>query len=146
MEGHRFKYPADFDLQTYLAQGWQLQANGSPTEVVIRFDESVARWVSGAHWHASQRIEHEPEGTILFHVTVSGYEEMIYWVLSFGPQAEVLEPAALRAAVADQASRAAARYGAEPASGNDAGDSGSASAPGSERPGQASAPGPERLG
>ena len=83
-EDERFQYPADFDLAEWLAKGWQLQAGGEPTEVVIHFDPAVASWISGSHWHASQRIEKQPDGSLLFRVTVHGYEEMLYWVLSFG--------------------------------------------------------------
>ena len=48
----------------------------------------------------------------MFRVTVHGYEEMVYWVLSFGAQAEVIEPVPLRAAVAEAAGNMAARYAA----------------------------------
>lgn len=110
IEDHRFKYPADFDLQEYLSHGWQLQANGEPTEVVVRFDRSIASWISGGNWHPTQRINHEQDGSIIFRVTVSGYEEILYWVLSFGSQAQVIEPAPLRAAVAEQAAKMVQRY------------------------------------
>ena len=105
-----FRYPADFDLDEWLAKGWQLQAGGEPTEVTVRFDKSVADWIAGGHWHPTQRVERLPDGEILFRVTVTGYEEMLYWVLSFGAQAEVLEPAPLRAAVAEAARRMTEKY------------------------------------
>ena len=110
-EEERFKYPADFDLAEWLSKGWQLQAGGEPTEVVIRFDKEVAAWIAGGQWHGSQRIEKQLDGGILFRVTVHGYEEMVYWVLSFGAQAEVIEPVPLRAAVAEAAAKMTARYG-----------------------------------
>ena len=109
-EDLRFKYPSDFNLQDYLAQGWQLQANGEPTEVVVRFDRSIAEWIAGGQWHPTQKIRHEEDGSIIFRVTVSGYEEMLYWVLSFGSQAQVIEPAPLRAAVAEQAAEMVSHY------------------------------------
>ena len=109
-EDARFQYPKDFDLAEWLSRGWQLQAGGEPTEVVIHFDREVAGWIAGGHWHTSQRIEKQPDGSLLFRVTVHGYEEMLYWVLSFGAQAEVLEPVPLRAAVAEAARKMTARY------------------------------------
>ena len=105
-----FRYPADFDLHEWLSKGWQLQAGGEPTEVIIRFDKDIADWIAGGQWHPAQRLEREDGGTLLFKVTVSGYEEMLYWVLSFGAQAEALEPAPLRAAVAEAARQMTARY------------------------------------
>jgi proteasome accessory factor B len=78
--------------------------------VAVRFDKGVASWIVGGHWHPTQQIEKQADGSLIFRVTVSGYEEMLYWVLSFGAQAEVLEPAPLRAAVAEAADRMMARY------------------------------------
>ncbi len=106
-----FPYPKDFDLGEWLAKGWQLQAGGEPTEVAIRFEQSIADWIAGGQWHPTQQIERLPDGRILFKVTVAGYEEMLYWALSFGAQAEVLEPVPLRAAVAEAAQKMAALYG-----------------------------------
>ena len=115
-ENVRFRYPADFDLQEWLAKGWQLQGGGEPTEVVVRFDKDKANWIADGHWHPTQRIEKEPGGSLLFRVTVTGFEEMLYWVLSFGDKAEVLEPAPLRAAVAEAARNMVTRYAPEPVS------------------------------
>ncbi len=109
-EEARFSYPQDFDLAEWLARGWQLQAGGEPTEVVIRFDAGVAGWIAGGQWHTTQQIEKHPDGSLTFRVTVHGYEEMLYWVLSFGASAEVLEPVPLRAAAAEAAQKMSARY------------------------------------
>lgn len=106
----RFVYPADFDLSEWLEKGWQLQAGGEPTEVVVRFDREIADWIAGGQWHPTQRIERLSDGRLQFTVTVSGYEEMLYWILSFGAQAEVIEPAPLRAAVTEAAEKMIARY------------------------------------
>jgi predicted DNA-binding transcriptional regulator YafY len=106
----RFRYPSDFDLSEWLAKGWQLQSGGEPTEVAVHFIKEVAPWISGGHWHPTQQIEKEPGGSLIFRVTVSGYEEILYWVLSFGAQAEVLEPAPLRAAVVEAAQKMVTQY------------------------------------
>jgi predicted DNA-binding transcriptional regulator YafY len=109
-EGLRFLYPSDFDLNEWLARGWQLQSNGEPTQVVVRFHPEVAPWIAGGHWHPTQQIEKQPDGSLLFRVKVSGYEEMLYWVLSFGEHVEVLEPVPLRAAVAEAAQKMVQLY------------------------------------
>ena len=70
----------------------------------------MAGWIAGGQWHTTQKIEKQPDGSLVFRVTVHGYEEMLYWVLSFGAQAEVLEPLPLRTAVAEAARRMTARY------------------------------------
>lgn len=109
-EGSRFQYPSDFDLSEWLSKGWQLQAGGEPTEVVIHFDREIAGWIAGGHWHANQEIKKQPDGSIIFRVTVHGYDEMKYWVLSFGEYAEVIEPAPLRAAIIETAKQMSSLY------------------------------------
>lgn len=46
---------------------------------------------------------------------VGGLVEVMSWVLGFGRQAEVLEPAHLREAVAEELGTTAERYAEEPA-------------------------------
>jgi predicted DNA-binding transcriptional regulator YafY len=95
----RFRYPQNFDLQEWLARGWQLQGGGEPTEVVVRFAPKTAGWIMGGQWHPTQQLEKSGDGSLLFRVTVSGWEEMLYWILSFGPDVEVISPQGLRDAV-----------------------------------------------
>jgi predicted DNA-binding transcriptional regulator YafY len=48
--------------------------------------------VKEIRWHATQRTENLPGGRVLFRATVSGLEEVRYWVLGFGPAAQVRKP------------------------------------------------------
>lgn len=109
-EQMRFRYPADFNLQEWLARGWQLQSAGEPTEVVVRFGPKIASWILGGQWHPSQQIDKNKDGSVTFRVTVSGFEEMRYWILSFGADAEVIAPDSLRASVAEIAGRMVGTY------------------------------------
>jgi predicted DNA-binding transcriptional regulator YafY len=55
------------------------------------------------------------DGGCELQLRVGGVREIRSWVLSWGADVEVLEPAALRAEVAEQARRMLQRYGAAPA-------------------------------
>jgi predicted DNA-binding transcriptional regulator YafY len=99
----RFRYPADFNLQEWLSRGWQLQSGGTPTEVVVRFAPKTAAWILGGQWHPTQQIDKNKDGSVTFRVTISGSEEMKYWILSFGADAEVIAPESLRKSVAETA-------------------------------------------
>ncbi len=110
-EKMRFRYPQDFNLQEWLARGWQLQSGGEPTEVVVRFSPKQGAWILGGQWHPTQQVEKSGDGSVLFRVTVSGWEEMLYWVLSFGADAEVVSPEVMRQAVAETARKMVERYG-----------------------------------
>jgi predicted DNA-binding transcriptional regulator YafY len=78
--------------------------------VRLRFDASVAHRVREAVWHRSQQLVELPDGGIELTVTVAGIVEIRPWIMSWGEAVEVLEPPALRDAVASAVRAAAARY------------------------------------
>ncbi len=79
--------------------------------MTVRFSKLVARNVAEVSWHKTQRCEFQADGSLDFHVTVSGLGEITWWVLGYGDQAEVIKPPQLRALVAERAARVVERYG-----------------------------------
>ena len=76
----------------------------------MRFGRLVADNVAEVAWHKTQRVTRNEDGTIDFHATVSGLNEISWWILGYGEQAEVLRPAKLRELVAAHAIRMVQRY------------------------------------
>ncbi len=102
----RFQIPRTFSIDRYLGNAWHLIPEPGPDwRVVIRFAKLVARNVAEIAWHKSQRPVFNPDGTMDFHVTISGLNEISWWVLGYGDQAEVLEPAELREIVSRRAAK-----------------------------------------
>ena len=97
-------------IESTLERAWDIIADQPPVEVVLRFVPEVAARVGEATWHPSQRLERQPDGSLLWRATVAGTIEIRLWILSWGADVEVLEPAALRADVAATHARALARY------------------------------------
>ena len=83
---------------------------GGDQQVTIRFQPLVAQNVAEVVWHKTQRTEFNPDGTLDFHVTVSGLGEISWWILGYGDQAEVLAPKKLRDIVVRRAKNLVARY------------------------------------
>lgn len=106
--GESFEYPKDFH-PSQLADGAFGLFRGPATRVRIFFTSKVARYVERRRWHPTQEIRKVTGGVELI-MTVAGTTELVSFALGFGPEAEVLEPAALRAQVADEARRTVARY------------------------------------
>jgi predicted DNA-binding transcriptional regulator YafY len=79
-------------------------------DVVIRFGRDVAQRVAETRWHPRQSETSEEDGSLLWRARVSGVLEIRSWILGWGPDAEVLEPADLRDWVAERHAEAAARY------------------------------------
>jgi predicted DNA-binding transcriptional regulator YafY len=93
-----------------LARAWDVMADEDLLNVVIRFSPSVAKRAAETRWHPSQETEFESDGSMLWRATVAGMREIRIWIMGWGADCEVLEPAALREDVATELSRAAAIY------------------------------------
>lgn len=109
----RYEIPDDFDPDAWLANSWGIwSSEGTPTvRIRLRFDAAIAHRVREAVWHRSQELTELPGGGVELAVAVAGIVEIQPWILSWGGDAEVLEPAELRDAIAASVRRAAERYG-----------------------------------
>jgi proteasome accessory factor B len=107
----KFRVPRSFNLESYLGNAWHLmKGEGRDSHVVVRFRPLVAGNVAEVMWHKTQRTELLPDGSLEFRATVSGLNEIAWWILGYGDQAEVLEPTKLRRMVAQRAQNMAAMY------------------------------------
>ena len=93
--GTRFTRPADFDLDRYLEHTWSIFRGRRLQEVVVHFQASLAPLLEHARHHASERLARLPDGTIEYRLRVSHLDELARWLVGFGGQAQVLEPAEL---------------------------------------------------
>jgi len=92
-----FIVPSQFSLEKYLGNAWHLIPEPGPdSKVVLRFSPKVAQNVREIDWHKTQKIVHLDDGGIEFHVTVSGVNEIAWWVLGYGKEVEVVSPPSLR--------------------------------------------------
>jgi predicted DNA-binding transcriptional regulator YafY len=105
-----FEAPPSEDFARRLLLAWDVIADEEPVRVVMRFTASVAARVAETRWHMSQVTEPQPDGSLIWSATVSGIREVRSWILGWGPDAEVLEPATLREEVARLAREAVDRY------------------------------------
>src|SRR3954447_20176887 len=107
-----FEPPEGYSAAEELARAWDVIADDEPLNVVIRFSPAVAKRAAETRWHPSQEIEEQPDGSLLWQATVGGRREIRIWIMGWGADAEVLEPAALREDIATEVTRAAALYSA----------------------------------
>jgi predicted DNA-binding transcriptional regulator YafY len=107
----RFEVPRGFSIERYLRNAWHMiPAKGRDRQIVVRFSKLVAQNVAEVNWHKTQRVVFHADGSADFHVTVSGLNEISWWILGYGDQAEVLQPAALRRLIAERAKRMVEKY------------------------------------
>lgn len=105
-----FEPPEGASLERDLRRGWDIIADQPPIDVVLRFSPAVADRVLETTWHSLQTTERQADGSLVWRSTVSGPIEIRLWILSWGEDVEVLEPAELRTQVGEILGRAAARY------------------------------------
>ena len=110
LRGDTFDYPADYRPEQVTEGAFGLIRGSEVTRVRILFDPKVARYVERVMWHPTQRFKRTAAGLEMT-MEVRGTTEVVGWVLGFGADARVVEPAALRDAVAGELRRAAQRYG-----------------------------------
>lgn len=106
-----YEVPPRFTLKRYFGNAWSMiRERGKRQLVTIRFQPLVARNIAEVVWHATQRLEWNDDGTLDFHVEVDGLREIVWWILGYGKEAEVLQPASLRDMVAQHVATLANKY------------------------------------
>jgi predicted DNA-binding transcriptional regulator YafY len=84
--------------------------SGPPERVEIEFQPAVADYVRARQWHASQAVSDAPAGGVTVTLDVCLDRALTSWILSFGPFARVVSPAALAQDIARQIEEARAQY------------------------------------
>ena len=106
-----FDVPADFNLKKHFGNAWRMIRGKKRYEVELWFDPKFAENIADTHWHDTQEITWLDDGAISFKCKVDGLEEILWWVLSMGPNCKVIEPAELATRVKELAQQTAAVYG-----------------------------------
>jgi predicted DNA-binding transcriptional regulator YafY len=76
----------------------------TPVEhVELRFRPPAARWVAEEHWHASQQVHWNDDGTMTFKLEIQVTPEFERWVFQYGRDVRVISPAHLREWIANEA-------------------------------------------
>ena len=104
-----YTIPEDFSVQRYMEKSWDVIL-GPETHVVIEFAPRIEQLIREVNWHSTQQIQTNADGKIRFEATVAGWQEVGWWVLTWGDEAEVLEPRELREWVAETARKMVRMY------------------------------------
>jgi predicted DNA-binding transcriptional regulator YafY len=95
-----FVMPADFSMDAFRGDAWRMVRGDQRYKVVVHFDAMMAETVQDTHWHRTQEVDFEEDGSLIFRCEVEGLDEIVWWVLGYGPHARVIQPPALIAQVA----------------------------------------------
>jgi predicted DNA-binding transcriptional regulator YafY len=84
---------------------------GKAAPIEIEFDQRVAPYVRARVWHASQQLGDHADGRLTLTMQVSHDWALRSWILSWGPFARVVSPAAVASEIATDLQTARALYG-----------------------------------
>lgn len=105
----KFTPPDAFDAESLLKGAFGIIYD-DPVNVKVKFSKDSARYIKERKWAAEQSITDQPDGSIIMEMCTSGWFEVKRWVLSFGSQAEVLEPNKMRDEVRNELMDAFGQY------------------------------------
>ncbi len=112
----RYQIDPHFSFEDYTAGAFSIEKGTRPVTVAIRFAPRQARWIRERKWHPSARIQDRKDGGCVLRMEVAGLGEVRRWVMQFGAEAEVLQPASLRREVAAELCASLKSYAADSAS------------------------------
>jgi len=102
VDAEGFEIPAGFDPAGWITPDGAVFRADEDERVAVRYSKHIARWIA-------ERLAHEPQpdGSIVVHHRVADVRWIARHVLQYAGEAEVLEPAHVRALVAEAGERLA---------------------------------------
>lgn len=76
--------------------------DGKPENVEVVFDADIAPYIAERQWHPTQKLNWRQDGSLVFTARLSGMEEFVGWVMSWGHRAQLLSPSRWRAHVVER--------------------------------------------
>ena len=104
------KEVSDQELDSCLKVGYGIFSGKETMTAVIRFTPERSRWVANELWHPKQKGKYDVEERWVLSFPYSNDIELVMDILRYGPDAEVMEPPALRAKVQERLRQALALY------------------------------------
>ena len=101
---------AEKDLKEYFETSYGIFRGKANKVAKLRFTPERARWVAGEVWHPQQKGEFEKDGSYVLEVPYHDDRELVMDVLRHGADVEVLGPAELLEAVANQSRMVFEKY------------------------------------
>jgi predicted DNA-binding transcriptional regulator YafY len=105
----RFTPPKDFNLADFMRHSFKV-IHDDLYSVKVRISPGWARWVGEKIWHESQKITKLSDGSLEITFRVAGLDEIKRWILSFDPEAVVVEPERLKSMLRNDLSKTMAQY------------------------------------
>jgi predicted DNA-binding transcriptional regulator YafY len=91
----RFTAKEHFDFEAFQRTAFPVHG-GEPQLVRVRFSPDQAPYVMERHWHDSQKLELQGDGSVTIELQIGNLWEVKRWLIGWGGSAEVLMPSTLK--------------------------------------------------
>jgi len=105
----RFEIPLVYLPEKQFSEAFGI-VKEEPLNVRLRFAKTIAHAIADRIWHPTQKIKRLRSGEVELSFTAGGKMEILSWILSYGEQVELLEPAELCQELAEKIRRMAQLY------------------------------------
>jgi predicted DNA-binding transcriptional regulator YafY len=102
--------PPRLDVDGHAAKAFGIFVSDQEEEIEVVFDPEIAWKVEERTYHPSEVKERMPDGKLRYRVRSSAQWEIIPWVQSFGPLAELVAPVSWRALIHENVAAMLGRY------------------------------------
>lgn len=107
-----FEVPESFRAEDYLGSSFGIYSPEGKHRVKVKFLNPISEYISENVWHPSQSVDYHSDGSITVTFNLGSLIEVSSWILSWGENAVVLSPNALRRQLRQTALRIAEHYSA----------------------------------
>ncbi len=101
------------DVDAHISKAFGIFVNDAEVEVEVVFDAEIAWKLEERTYHPDERKQRLPDGRLLYRIRSSAQWEVIPWVQTFGPFAELVAPADWRDALRSNLGAMQAKYAAQ---------------------------------
>ncbi len=102
--------PENFNAEQLLGRSFKIYSDENAAFIEIEFVREVASYVRDRVWHATQKVRETRQGKLVLTMEIPVNQELVSWILSFGPQARVVKPPELVRQVTGLLNAAGAHY------------------------------------
>jgi len=100
----KFIPPPDIEIKSLIDLAFDLTFD-DPITAKIHFSSKAAPYISERRWSNRQSLENHKDGSCTLTITTTGRNDLLYWLLSWGSDAEVLSPDYFREMVSEKIER-----------------------------------------
>ncbi|TCS81044.1 helix-turn-helix transcriptional regulator [Tepidibacillus fermentans] len=101
----------DFNIRHYLKNTWSIERGEKKIHFKVKFSPRVARYIKEEELFVIPKLTDNPDGSLLFEVTVNHDREFLNWIYQYGPDTEILEPKEYRDKMKEMLKKWIAVYG-----------------------------------